>query len=80
VLILVNKQTGERIPDPALSVIHDKIAVSYDFNTVLVTLTNKKRYVALTARPVKDDKNEMIGVSVHLREKTLNEIKMAEKN
>ena len=80
VLVLVNRQTGERIPDPALDVIRDRIAVSYDLNTVLVTLTNKKRYVALTARPVKDDKNEMIGVSVHLREKTLNEIKMAEKN
>lgn len=80
VLILVNRQTGERIADPALAVIREKIAVSYDFNTVLVTLTNKKCYVALSARPVKDDKNEMIGVSVHLREKTPNEIKMAEKN
>jgi len=79
ILILVNKQTGERINDPALDVIRDKIVVTYDFNTVLVTLANKKRYVALTARPVKNDKNEMIGVSVQIREKTPTEIKMAEK-
>jgi CheY-like chemotaxis protein len=79
VLILVNKQTGERINDPALDVLKDKIAVSYELNTVLVSLANKKRFVALTARPVKDDKNEMIGVSVQIREKTLTEIKMAEK-
>jgi DNA-binding NarL/FixJ family response regulator len=80
ILILVNKQTGERINDPALDVIRDKIVVSYEQNTVLVTLKNKKRRVSLTARPVKDDRNEMIGVSVHIREKTLTEIKMAEKN
>jgi len=80
VLILVNKQTGERISDPALDVIRDRIVVNLDFNTVLVSLANKKRYVSLQARPVKDDKNEMIGVSVHIREKTLTEIKMAEKN
>ncbi len=79
VLILVNKQTGERINDPALDVLKDKIVVSYDLNTVLVSLANKKRFVALTARPVKDDRNEMIGVSVQIREKTLTEIKMAEK-
>jgi CheY-like chemotaxis protein len=80
VLILVNKQTGERINDPALDVLKDKIVVSYDLNTVLVTLSNKKRLVALTARPVKDDRNDIIGVSIQIREKTLNEIKMAEKN
>jgi DNA-binding NarL/FixJ family response regulator len=79
VLILVNKQTGERINDPALDVIRDRIVVTYDLNTVLVSLANKKRFVALTARPVKDDKNEMIGVSVQIREKTLTEIKMAGK-
>ena len=53
----------------------DKIVVSYDLNTVLVSLANKKRFVALTARPVKDDRNEMIGVSVQIREKTLTELK-----
>lgn len=79
VLILVNKQSGERISDPALDVLRDRIAITLDFNTVLVSHANKKRFVSLTARPVKDDRNEMIGVSVHIREKTLTEIKMAEK-
>lgn len=79
IMILVNKQTGERINDPALDVIRDKIVVNYELNTVLVSLSNKKRFVSLTARPVKDDKNEMIGVSIHIREKTPTEIKMAEK-
>jgi CheY-like chemotaxis protein len=79
VLILVNKQTGERITDPATDVIREKIVVNYELNTVLVTRTNKKRFIALTARPVKDDRNEMIGVSVQIREKTLAEIKMSEK-
>jgi two-component system, response regulator PdtaR len=76
-LILVNKLTGERIPDPALDVIRDKIVINYELNTVLVTRTNKKRYVGITARPMKNENNELMGVYVHVREKTLNEIKMS---
>ncbi|MEN6443689.1 MAG: response regulator [Methanoregula sp.] len=77
VLILVNKLTGERIPDPALDVIREMIVINYELNTVLVTKTNKKRYVGVTARPMKNENNELLGIYVHVREKTLNEIKMA---
>lgn len=77
VLILVNKLTSERIPDPALDVIRDMIVINYELNTVLVTRTNKKRYVGVTARPMKNENNELMGVYVHVREKSLNEIKMA---
>jgi two-component system, response regulator PdtaR len=79
VLILTNKQTGDRISDPALDVIHDMIAIKYELNTLLVTASSKKRFVVLTARPVKDDKGDMIGVSVHIREKEPTEIKISEK-
>jgi len=46
---------------------------------VLFSFANRRRYVGLTARPVKDDKNKMISMSVHIHEKTLTEIKITEK-
>jgi DNA-binding NarL/FixJ family response regulator len=79
VLTLVNKLSGDRISDPALDVLHDKIAIKYELNTLLVPPSEKKRFVVVTARPVKDDKGEMIGVSVHIREKDPTEIKITEK-
>lgn len=79
VLTLENKLSGDRISDPALDVIRDKIAVKYELNTLLVPPSGKKRFVVVTARPVKDDKGDMIGVSVHIREKDPNEIKITEK-
>ena len=78
VLILVNKITGERVKDPAQDVIREMIVINYELNTILLTRSNKKRYVGVTARPFMDEKNELIAVYVRVREKTLNEIKMTE--
>jgi hypothetical protein len=35
--------------------------------------------VSVIVRPVKDDQHELIGVFIHIREKTLDQIKMAKK-
>jgi two-component system, response regulator PdtaR len=78
VLFLVNKQTGERIKDPAQDVIREMIVINYELNTVLVTRSNKKRYVGVTARPVMDENDELISVYIRVREKTINEVKMTE--
>jgi hypothetical protein len=42
-----------------------------------VTKSNKTRKVGVTVRPIKDDRHELIGVFMHIREKTLDQIKMA---
>ena len=69
VLELVNTLTNERIPDPALDVIQGMTEINYEVNTVLVTKTNKKRHVGITARPIKDENNDLLGVDVHVQEK-----------
>lgn len=78
VLILVNRQTGERIKDPALDVIREMIVINYELNTVLVTRSNKKRYVGVSARPVLDENKDLISVYIRVREKTISEVKMTE--
>lgn len=78
-LMLVNDMTGEQIPDPVPEVVKQMLVVSHDFNTAVVTRSNKTRKVSAVIRPVKDDQHELIGVFMHIKEKTLDQIKMAAK-
>ena len=76
VMMLITEQSGEPIPDPVPEVVRQKLVVSHEFNTALVTRNGKTRKVSVTVRPVKDDSNELFGVFLHIREKTLAQIKM----
>ena len=76
-LMLINDMTGEQLPDPVPEVVKQMLVVSHDFNTAIVTKSNKTKKVGVTIRPVKDDKHELIGVFMHIKEKTLDQIKMA---
>lgn len=78
-LMLINDTTDEQIPDPVPEVVKQMLVVSHDFNTAAVTRSNKRRKVSATIRPVKDDNHDLIGVFMHIREKTLDQIKMAAK-
>jgi hypothetical protein len=51
----------------------------HDFNAAVVTRSGKRRKASIVARPVKDDNNDLLGVFLHIREKTLDQIKMAAK-
>ena len=74
---LQNDQTNEPIDDPVPEVLRQVLVVIHEFNTELVTKTGKHRKVAVTARPVKDDQGELLGVFIHIKEKTLDQIKLA---
>jgi two-component system, response regulator PdtaR len=76
-MMLINEPTGEEIPDPVAEVVRQMLVVTYEFNTALVTRGSKSRKVGVTIRPVKDDKNELLGIFMHVKEKTLDQIKMA---
>jgi two-component system, response regulator PdtaR len=78
-MMIVNDQTGEELADPVPEVVKQMLVVAYEFNTSVVTKAGRSRKVSVTTRPVKDDTNEMIGVFMHIREKTLDQIKMAAK-
>jgi len=74
---LVNDQTGEPVEDIVQEVGKQMLVVIHEFNTELVTKTGKRRKVSVIARPIKDDRNELMGVFIHIKEKTLDQIKMA---
>jgi CheY-like chemotaxis protein len=79
VMMLINESSGEEVPDPVPEVVKQMLVVTYEFNTALVTRSNKNRKVAVIVRPIKDDKHELIAIFMHIREKTLDQIKMAAK-
>jgi PAS domain S-box-containing protein len=78
VLNLINDQTNEPLPDPVPEIAKQMLAVTYEFNTVLLTPAGKQKPVSVTARPLKDEQNEMIGIIIIIKEKTLAQIKMAQ--
>lgn len=79
VMMLINESTGEEIPDPVPEVVKQMLVITYEFNTALVTKKSRSRKVGVVIRPVKDDKNELIGIFMHVKEKTLDQIRMAAK-
>jgi CheY-like chemotaxis protein len=76
-MMIVNDQTGEEVTDPIPEVVKQMLVITYEFNTAVVTKAGKSRKVSVTIRPVKDDMHELIGVFMHIKEKTLDQIKMA---
>jgi two-component system, response regulator PdtaR len=79
VMMIVNDQTKEEVEDPVSEVVKQMLVVTYEFNTMVVTTSGKGRKVSVIVRPVKDDQHDLIGVFIHIREKTLDQIKMAMK-
>jgi hypothetical protein len=55
------------------------LVVTHEFNTAVVTKKGRGRKVGVVIRPVKDDQHDLIGVFMHVKEKTLDQIKMAAK-
>jgi len=79
VVTLFNNKTNEPIDNPIPHVINQMIVVINEFNTDLITNNGKHRMATVTARPLKDDHNELLGVFVHIREKTPDQIKMSKR-
>jgi CheY-like chemotaxis protein len=80
VMMIVNDQTKEEITDPVPEVIAQMLVVTHEFNIMVVTKSGKGRKAGVVIRPVKDDQHELIGVFIHIREKTLDQIRMAKKS
>ena len=80
VMMIINDQTGEEIENPVPEVVRQMLVVTHEFNTAIVTRSGKSRKVGIVIRPIKDDQHELLGVFIHIREKTLDQIKMAKKS
>ena len=77
VMMFINDQTDEQLEDPIPEVVRQQLVVMYDFNAAVVTRSGKRRKAGITARPVKDDNHNLLGVFLFIKEKTLDQIKMA---
>jgi CheY-like chemotaxis protein len=74
---LVNDKTGESLGDLTKEVIAQMVVIMREFDTELITPSGKHRKVAVTVRPIKDERHELLGVFIHMKEKTPGQIKMA---
>lgn len=79
VMMIINDATNEEVEDPVVEVVRQMLVVTYEFNTAVVTTSGKGRKSSVIIRPVKNDQHELMGVFIHIREKTLDQIKMAKK-
>jgi CheY-like chemotaxis protein len=68
VMMFVNNETGEEIKDPVADVIRQMSATIHDSNTTMVTTTSKRRKVAVTVRPLRDERDRFLAVLVSLKE------------
>lgn len=76
-LMFINDVTNEQLEDPIPEVVRQQLVVMYDFHAAVMTRSGKRRKAGIIAIPVKDDNNNLLGVFLHIKEKTLDQIKMA---
>jgi PAS domain S-box-containing protein len=79
VMMLINDKTEEQLEDPIPEVIRQHLVVMHEFNTALVTKTGKRRQVSIIVQPLIDENKALFGILMHIREKTLTQIKIAKK-
>jgi CheY-like chemotaxis protein len=76
VLTLINEVRGVEIPDPVSEVIRQMHEITYDFDTAVVTKTKKSRRASVTVGPIKDDRNKLFCLFMHIKEKIPERTKM----
>jgi CheY-like chemotaxis protein len=79
VMMIINDQTNEEVADPVPEVVNQMLVITYEFNMAVVPRSGRGRKASVVIRPVKDDNHDLIGIFFHIREKTLDQIKMAKK-
>jgi CheY-like chemotaxis protein len=78
VIMLINDQTDEQLKDPVPEVIGQKTVVSHDFNTAMVSKSSRRWSVKATFRPLLDNSDRFFGILLSIKEKTRDQIKMAQ--
>ncbi|MFA4861641.1 response regulator [Methanoregula sp.] len=69
VLMILSDQKDEEVKDPVDEAARQMAGVNYDSNTSVVTTTSKRRKVSISIRPVKDDHDKLLAVTVSIKEK-----------
>jgi CheY-like chemotaxis protein len=69
VVMFINDQTDTQLIDPIPEVVQQKVAVMFEFNTAVVTRSGKRHTASITVRPIMDDKKDILGVFMYIKEK-----------
>jgi len=69
VLMIITDQKDEEVKDPVDEAARQMAGVVYDSNVSVVTTTSKRRKVSLAVRPVKDDHEKLLAVTISIKEK-----------
>ncbi|MCK9590512.1 MAG: response regulator [Methanoregula sp.] len=78
VMMLIHDQTDKQLKDPIPEVVRQKVVVTHEFNTAIVTKTSKRWKVSVTIRPLMDDADTLFGILMQIREKSSGPIKMGD--
>ncbi|HQJ88665.1 MAG TPA: response regulator [Methanoregulaceae archaeon] len=61
---LIDVRTNQPVSDPVMEVIKESMVIGIENNLAMITNDQKKRYVTLVARPLKDNTDEVIAALV----------------
>ncbi len=69
---LIDVRTGQQLADPIIEVVKESMVIGIENNLAMVTNDQKKRYITLVARPLKDNTDEVIAalVVIHVMSST----------
>ncbi len=81
IITFINTQASQPFIDPVRDVTRENMFVGIERNIAIITPGDQKRKeVTLTARPLKDSTNEIIGAILLIHKKSPSEQKMARRN
>jgi PAS domain S-box-containing protein len=70
VFCIVNEETGEKVDDPVTKVLRERTVVGLANHTLLIARDGKKRPIADSGAPIRNEKNEITGVVLVFRDQT----------
>jgi CheY-like chemotaxis protein len=69
VMTFLHEGSRAEIPDPVPEVVSQMVVIMRETNTLLLARQGGLRKVIATVRPIKDDKHELLGVFMYVKEK-----------
>jgi len=73
---LIDIRTGQPIEDPIYEVVKESMVIGIENNLAMITNDKKKRHITLSARPVRDSRDDVIAVYVKIHARTQSERKL----
>lgn len=73
---LIDIRTGQPIDDPIYEVVKESMVIGIENNLAMITNDKKKRHITLSARPIRDSREDVIAVFVKIHTRSQSERKL----